>query len=338
MPSLRQAVADYMTQGTEYPSDPSRVVVTAGAKQALFNACFCLFGPGDEILIGVPYWTSYPEMVTLSRAEPVPVAGSEELGFLLTPDDLEAARTPLTRGLILSTPSNPSGAVYSAEQLRAVAEWARDTGVIVICDEIYREIYFGSEGDRAPGLLDLGKSSLGDVVVINGMSKAFAMTGWRIGFSYSTPELASKMTAFQSHVSSNAATPSQIATVEALTNPTKAAEAKAEMVGAFRRRRDLVTGMFAELLPDCSYVVPDGAFYLYFRVDSAFDESNTTAGDVCTRILEEAGVAIVPGEAFGDPRYARMSIASSDEELIAGVERIASVIGAGAMSGAGEGA
>ncbi len=327
LPELRAAAAEYMTAGTAYPADGARVVVSAGAKQSLYNACFCLFGPGDEVLIGSPYWTSYPEMVTLARAEPVPVAGSESRDFLLTPDDLEAAATPRSKGLILSTPSNPTGAVYSREELGAIAEWARERDVTLISDEIYQEIYFGDEGGKAPGALDLDPDSAGHLVVTNGMSKAYAMTGWRVGFSYTTAELASKMSAFQSHVSLNAATPSQIAALEGLTRSEDAARAKARMLEAFRRRRGLVARLFDEFLPGCPYVMPTGAFYLYFRVDGVFDDELTCANDVCARVLEEAGVAIVPGEAFGDARFARMSTASSDEEIEAGVRRMATVLG-----------
>ena len=326
-PQLRKAAAAYMTEGTAYPADPGRVVVSAGAKQSLFNACFCLFGPGDEVLIGAPYWTSYPEMATLARAESVLAWGAEERDFLLTPEDLDAVATPASKGLILSTPSNPTGAVYSKDALAAVAAWAKSRGVTLVCDEIYREIYYGDEGDRAPGALDLDPESVGDLVVTNGMSKAFAMTGWRVGFSYTSAALAGKMSAFQSHVSLNAATPSQVAALEGLARGDAGAADKAVMLEAFRRRRDLVARLFDELLPGCPYVMPQGAFYLYFRVDGAFDDQVRTSSDVCTRILEEAGVAIVPGVAFGDERYARMSTASSDEEIEEGVRRMAKVLG-----------
>ena len=328
LPELRAAAAEYMTAGTAFPAEAARVVVSAGAKQSLFNACFCLFGPGDEVLIGAPYWTSYPEMVTLARAEPVPVAGSERRDFLLTPDDLDAASTARTKGLIFSSPSNPTGAVYSKAELGAMAEWASARGVTLISDEIYQEIYYG-EGDRAPGVLDLDPDAVGDLVVTNGMSKAFAMTGWRVGFSYTSRELAAKMSALQSHVSLNAATPSQVAALEGLTRGEEGASDRGRMLDAFRRRRDLVTRLFDELLPDCSYVRPEGAFYLYFRVDGVFDGELKSASDVCTRILEEAGVAIVPGEAFGDVRYARMSTASSDEDIEQGVRRMARVLQGG---------
>ncbi len=329
MPTLRDAAARYMTATTAYPADPDRVVVSAGAKQSLFNACFCLFGPGDDVLIGSPYWTSYPEMVTLARARPVPVGGHETDGFLLTPDHLDRAATDATKGLIFSSPANPTGAVYSAEQLDAIARWAAKRQITVISDEIYREIYYG-EGDRAPGMLDMKPRAALDPVVINGMSKAFAMTGWRVGFSYTSEELARKMTAFQSHVSLNAATPSQMAALEGLTRGDRGRADHNRMLDAFRRRRDLVTGLFDELLPHCPYVQPQGAFYLYFRVDAAFDSEIRSSGDLCARVLEREGVAIVPGEAFGDGRFARMSTASSDEDLQEGVRRIAKVLTNGA--------
>ncbi len=326
-PALRAAVGEYMAGGTAHSTDPQRIVVTAGAKQALFNACFCLFGPGDDVLIGSPYWTSYPEIVNLARARPVPVFGNEDRGFKLSPDDLEAAYTPAVKGLIISSPSNPSGAVYTAEELAAIADWCKTRGVVVISDEIYREIYFGSEGLRAPGLLDLPAAGLGTVVIVNGLSKSFAMTGWRIGFSWADPDLTKKMSALQSHVSSNASTPSQLAALRALTKPDLASATRSEMVAAFRRRRDLVMGLFDELAPRCGYVRPEGAFYLYFRVDALFDGTYGSSADVCTGLLEEVGVAVVPGSAFGDDRYARMSIASSDAELEEGVRRMARVLG-----------
>ena len=327
-PELRAAVADYLASGTQHTPEPARVVVTAGAKQALFNACFSLFGPRDRVLIGSPYWTSYPEIVNLARAEPVPVWGPEERDFLLRAEDLEGVWTPDAKGLILSTPSNPSGAVYTLEDLKEIAQWAKTRSVVLICDEIYREIYFGDDRATAPGLLDLPEDMLGELVLVNGLSKSFAMTGWRLGFSYASEDLSKKMAALQSHVSSNAATPSQAAALHALTHPELAAASHREMVEAFRRRRDLVMGMMDQLLPDCSYVRPGGAFYLYFRIDASFEGDVASSEAVCTRILEESGVAVVPGAAFGDDRYARMSFASSDEQLVEGVQRMARVLGA----------
>ncbi|MBW3534448.1 MAG: pyridoxal phosphate-dependent aminotransferase [Gemmatimonadetes bacterium] len=324
MPELRQAIAGSLSQRAGRDIDPDGVVVTAGAKQALFNACFCLFGPGDEVLVAAPYWTSHPEIVTLARAEPVPVRGAEEDGFKLTPAVLDRAASGRTRGLIYSSPSNPSGAVYSREELTALAEWARDRDVWLIADEIYRYIHFGD--GPAPGLLELDPAALGPHVLVDGASKAFAMTGWRIGYSYSEVEVARKMTALQSHVSSNAATPSQVAALAAFRNPDHIEIDIGNMLDAFRRRRDLVVDLFEELLPDFPYVEPQGAFYLFFRVDAAFDGDVADAAAFCTRLLEETGVAVVPGNAFGDGRWVRLSYAVSDAVLEDGIRRMAGML------------
>jgi aspartate aminotransferase len=306
--------------------DWNGVVVSNGAKHSLFNACFSLFGPGDEVLIGSPYWTSYPQIVTLSRAEPVFVAGSEERDFLLTPEDLEQAYTDRTKGLILCSPSNPSGGVYSKDELKAVAEWAQDRGVWLIADEIYRYINFLGHGPAA-GILSHPPESLGDFVLVDGVSKAFAMTGWRIGFTYSSPELAKKMSAFQSHTTSNPSSPSQEAALVAYTERERAAGEVGKMVDAFRRRRDLVTRLFQELLPDLPFVKPNGAFYLFFRVDSLFREGMSDSSAVCKWLLEEAELAMVPGVAFGDDRYVRMSYATSDQLLEQAIHRLAKAVG-----------
>ncbi|HSG49283.1 MAG TPA: pyridoxal phosphate-dependent aminotransferase [Longimicrobiales bacterium] len=322
MPQLREAIAAHLSEraGREIPWES--VVVSCGAKQALFNACFSIFGPGDEVLIATPYWTSYPEIVELARATPVPVAGDESRDFKLTPDDLERAWNPAVKGLIYSSPGNPTGTVYDTDELKALAEWARDRNVWLLADEIYREIYFG-EGGEAPGLLDLPPESLGPHVLFDGASKSFAMTGWRVGFSLSEVEWAGVFTALQSHITSNAATPSQVAAFAAYSQEERTMAAVSEMRRAFHRRRDLVARLFDEKLPQLPYLRPDGAFYLFFRVDAAFAPGRESASALCSWLLEEAGVALVPGEAFGDPRFARLSYATSDEILVEAVERLA---------------
>ena len=322
LPELRKAIARGLTERAGRDLSWEGVVVSCGAKHSLFNACFSLFGPGDEVLVAAPYWTSYPEIVRLARAEPIFVQGSEEREFRLTPDDLEAAATERTRGLIYSSPSNPTGSVYSAAELRAVAEWARDRNVRLIADEIYREIYFEGSG-VAPGILELPRDSLGPFVLIDGASKSFAMTGWRIGYSWTPPEEARKMTALQSHTTSNPATPSQMAALAAYSDPERTAADVARMREAFRRRRDLVVRLFDELLPQLPYVVPRGAFYLFVRIDPAFGDGADGSTEFCSWLLEETGVALVPGAAFGDDRWARLSFATSDETLEEAIDRVA---------------
>ncbi len=334
MPELRKAIAAMLTERGDREIDWTGVVVGAGAKQALFNACFALFGPGEEVLVVAPYWTSYPEIVKLARAEPVAVAGPEERDFRVGPNDLEAATTDRTRGLILCTPSNPTGTVYPEAELRAVAEWARDRGVWLLADEIYRQIHYGDGGAPAPGLLELPPRSLGPHVLIDGASKCYAMTGWRIGFAATDPELARTLSALQSQTTSNAATPSQVAALEAYRNPGRAREEVARMLAAFRRRRDLVVDLMDELLPEMPYVRPRGAFYLFFRVDAVFGGEIPDSSAFCTWLLEETGVALVPGSAFGDDRYARLSFATSDEVLEEGIRRMAGAVrGIGAPAG-----
>lgn len=325
LPELRKAIAAGLSRRTGREMDWTGVVVTAGAKQALFNACFTLFGPGDEVLVAAPYWTSYPEIVGLARATAVPIQGREERDFRLTPADLDRVTTDRTRGLIYSSPCNPTGSVYDRDELRGLAEWARDRGVWLVADEIYRQIHFGGDAASpdAPGLLELPEASLGDFVLVDGASKSYAMTGWRVGFSWSRPELALRFSALQSHTTSNAATPSQVAALAAWQDPERTARAVAEMREAFRRRRDLVVRLFREHLPDLPFVQPQGAFYLFFRVDGAFREERTDATAFCSWLLEEAGVALVPGAAFGDDRWVRMSYATSDHLLEEGVERMA---------------
>jgi aspartate aminotransferase len=334
LPELRKAIAARLSERTGRTLPWEGVVVTAGAKQALFNSIFTLFGPGDEVLIAAPYWTTYPDLVTIARAAPIEVFGEEANGFKITMSDLDRAATGATRGLVVNTPCNPTGAIYSSEELRAIAEWCRDHDVWLISDEIYRHIHFEGDG-AAPGILDLPSESLGPYVLIDGASKSFAMTGWRIGFSYTEPELAKKLTALQSQITSNAATPSQMAALAAYTDGASAGASLERMGEAFKRRRDLVCRRMRELLPDVPFVEPGGAFYVFFRVDGLFGEGVSSATEWCSRLLQEQGVALVPGAAFGDDRWVRLSYATSDDVLEEALRRIAVAVEAGAAAGAG---
>ncbi len=333
VPALREAIALSLSRRSRARIDPAGIVVSTGAKQALFNACFSLFGPGDRVLLPAPYWTSYPALIGLSRAEPVIVPGDEARSFRVSTNDLDAAYTPAVRGLILNSPANPTGAVYSQDEIRAIVAWAAEHDVWVLSDEIYGPLCY--TGPRAPGVLDLEPGLLSRVVLIDGASKAFAMTGWRIGFSYCAPELAARFAALQSHVTSNPASPSQYAALAAFSADGRRADAIDEITDAFRRRRELVIRLLDENLPDIPYVRPDGAFYAFLRIDGFFDERAASSTALCERLIEEAGVVLIPGAAFGEDRYARLSFAVSDETLREGVSRLARALaGAGSPSGA----
>jgi len=330
LPELRGAIAARLSRRAGRELDPNGVVVSAGAKQALFNAIFALFGPGDEVMIAAPYWTTYPDLVQIARAEPRPVFGAEANDFKITPSDLDHAAGDRARGLVINTPCNPTGAVYTATELSSLAAWARERDAWLISDEIYGNIYY--EGASAPGILQIPESELGPHVLVDGASKSYAMTGWRIGFSYTERDVADKITALQSQITSNAATPSQVAALRAYGDRDASEASLEEMGAAFQRRRNLVTERMRELMPEVPFIQPRGAFYLYFRVDGLFDATVKSGTAWCSRLLEEEGVALVPGAAFGDDRWVRMSFASSDGVLEEALSRIAAMIGAGSTA------
>lgn len=321
IPELRAAIAADLTRlsGAGTKVEAHGIVVSSGAKQALFNTCFSLFGPGDGVAIPVPYWTTYPAIVELARAEPLFVKGDPASGGKVTPDDLDRAGATDARGLMLNTPSNPTGAVYSHDELEAIARWASENDVWLISDEIYRRIYF--DGPLAPGVLDLPPELLERVVLIDGASKAFSMTGWRIGFSYSPRTLADKLSALQSQTTSNASTPSQYAALAAY----KADEANLREIESMRvefaRRRDLLVSLFRERLPHVRIFEPQGAFYLWIDIAGLAREGEGSIA-FCDRLLSDVGVALVPGEAFGDDGYARLSFAYEEATLREAVSRL----------------
>jgi aspartate/methionine/tyrosine aminotransferase len=316
---LRDAIARLIQRTTGTKAEAAGVVVTSGAKQALFNACFCLFGPGDEVLIPVPYWTSYPALVRLARAEPRFVPTTAEGGFRATVESIEAARTPRVKGLILNSPSNPTGAVYSEDELAAIARWARQNDIWLISDEIYGRICFTAP--RAPSVLDV-VDSLEQIVIVDGASKAYAMTGWRLGYSYSTRTVAERMSALQSQITSGASTPAQYAALAAFSDVAQGEKAVREMTDVFTKRRNDVQAEFREHAPDVYCFPPDGAFYLFFQVDQFYTASVPDSSAFCSWVLEETDVALVPGSAFGEDRFVRMSFATSSDILSEAIKRL----------------
>ncbi|HRP07342.1 MAG TPA: pyridoxal phosphate-dependent aminotransferase, partial [Gemmatimonadales bacterium] len=318
--SLREAIAGNLSRLSNGRAvDPARVIVSSGSKQALFNACFSLFGPGDKVLIPSPAWVSYPQIVHLCRAEPVMVPGDPEWGLKVSVESLEKHRDSSVKGLILCSPCNPTGAVYTASEVKAISEWAAQHGIWLISDEIYRRIHYGS--GPAPSLFDLGDTALDRAVVICGASKAYAMTGWRIGAAYAPPPLVQAMAALQSHTTTGANHPAMYAAETAFSSAEVDAEVE-RMVAAFRRRRDYLVARFQDQLPGVEFVEPHGAFYLFFRVDGRGSGAPANGQEFCQRLMSSEGVALVPGGAFGDDRWVRLSYSVSDSELEAATDRL----------------
>lgn len=316
---LREAIAadaNRYVQGLA-PVAANEVVVSNGSKQSLYNACVCCFGPGDEVLVPTPAWTSYYEMVELARATAVPVFGDPARSLKVTADELLAASTPRTKGLMLNSPSNPTGAVYTREELTAILALAAEKGWWVLADEIYMRIAYDGP---AASVLSLAPTRE-NLIVINGVAKAYAMTGWRIGWTIAPVAVSKAMTAFQSHTTSNAAAVSQHAALAALARVEEADAAVSHMVQEFHRRRDAVLRAL-EAFPSVRYVHPAGAFYLYVNV-AGFAGAADAGGVFAERVLEQENVAVVPGSAFLTPDWIRMSYATTEAIAVEGVTRIA---------------
>jgi aspartate aminotransferase len=324
---LRQAIADganALYRGAGGPVQAADVVVSTGSKQSLFNACFVLFGAGDEVLVPTPSWTSYYEMIGLARAVAVPVMGDPARGLKVTADDLARAATPRTRGVMLNSPCNPTGSVYAADEMAAILELADERGWWVISDEIYLRIAYDGPGCAVPcSALEVARSR-DRLVVINGVAKAYAMTGWRIGWAVAPRAVASAMGALQSHTTSNAAAVSQHATLAALTGGEEAERAIAHMVTKFAERRAAIVEVLAGA-PELPYVRPDGAFYLYADVSGAARRlaDGPDVGTAFSRhLLEHHNVAAVPGSAFFTPEWVRLSFAAPLAQVVEGVRRL----------------
>jgi len=320
IPELRAAMAQRLSKlSGGRPINADNIVVSNGSKQSIFNACFSLFGPKDKVLIPSPAWVSYPQIVHLCRAEPVAVPGDPEWGLKVGVADLERHTDKLVRGLILCSPCNPTGAVYTAAEVKAIAEWAKKHSVWIIADEIYRPIHYGN--GPAASFLDLPDDLLERVVVIFGASKAYAMTGWRIGAALAPTHLVKAMAALQSHTTTGAGHPAQWAAATAYADDRVELEVQ-KMAAAFRRRRDTVVSRFRAEAPGVEFVDPHGAFYFFFRVDGVASGEVTNGSTFCEHLMKREGVAMVPGAAFGDDRWVRMSYAVSDKELESALERI----------------
>jgi aspartate aminotransferase len=321
LPDLRQAIADKTRRDSQYSVEPAQVLVTNGGKQAVYQAFATLVDPGDEVLLPAPYWTTYPEAIRLAGGTPVDVVADEKQGYLVTVDQLEAARTDRTKVLVFCSPSNPTGAVYSPEEVAAIGRWAVEHGVWVVTDEIYEHLVYG---DATFSSIPVQVPELADTcVVLNGVAKTYAMTGWRVGWMVGPQDVIKAATNLQSHSTSNVANVSQRAAIAAVSGDLTAAE---EMRVAFDRRRHTIVKMLNDV---DGFVCPEplGAFYAYPSVKGALGrniggKTPTTSVELAEVILEQVEVAVVPGEAFGTPGYLRMSYALGDEDLAEGVGRI----------------
>ncbi len=322
LPALREAIVAKTKRDSGYEVAVSQVLVTNGAKQAVYETFATLVDPGDEVLVPAPYWTTYPEAIVLAGGVPVAVPCTEESGFHLTVDALEAALTPATKILLFVSPNNPTGAVCSREEMADIGRWADAHGLWVVTDEIYEHLVYGG---RTTNSLPVVVPELSDrTVVINGVAKSYAMTGWRVGWLLAPPDVAEAAGNLQSHATSNVANVSQAAALAALSGDLGAAMAMREV---FDRRRQTIHRMLNEC-NGVTCVEPEGAFYAFPSVKGLLGRKVAgqlvrTSSELCDLAIEEVKVAIVPGEAFGAPGYLRLSYALSDEELVEGVTRLA---------------
>jgi aspartate/methionine/tyrosine aminotransferase len=325
LPELKEAIAAKTLRDSKVEVSASQVLVTNGGKHAVYNTFEALLNPGDEVLLPAPYWTTYPEPIALAGGVSVVLPTDVESGFRVTVEQLEAARTDKTKALVFVSPSNPTGAVYPPEEVRAIGEWALKHGIWVITDEIYEHLTFGDNVftsilAEVPGLADT-------CVILNGVAKTYAMTGWRVGWMIGPADLIKAATNLQSHSTSNVANVSQRAAIAALEGGLGCVE---EMREAFARRAILIHGLLNDI-PGVTCMVPQGAFYAFPSMEGLLGRNfggvtPTTTSELCEVILDQAKVALVPGEAFDAPGYVRISFAVSDADITEGIGRIAELV------------
>jgi len=325
LPELKAAIVAKTRRDSGYEVTPAQVLVTNGGKQAIYEAFATLLDPGDEVLLPAPYWTTYPEAVKLAGGVPVEIMTSEDSDYRVSVAQLEAARTARTKVLLWCSPANPTGAVASPAEVRAVGEWALEHGIWVVADEIYEHLVYGGAEHVSmpvvvPGLADT-------CVVVNGVAKTYAMTGWRVGWLVGPVDVVKAATNLQSHATSNVSNVAQVAAVEALTGDLSAV---AQMREAFDRRRTIMVTML-NAIPGVACPTPDGAFYCYPSVKGVLGRTirgrtPQSSAELAELVLDEVGVAVVPGEAFGTPGYFRLSYALGDDDLVKGVQRLAGLL------------
>jgi aspartate/methionine/tyrosine aminotransferase len=321
LPDLREAIVAKTKRDSNYEITVDQVLVTNGGKQSVYQAFATIIDPGDEVLLPSPFWTTYPECVKLAGGVTVEVFADETQNYLVTVDQLEAARTPKTKALLFCSPSNPTGSVYSPEQVKAIGEWAVKNNIWIISDEIYEHLLY--DDATAPSLPVVVPTLADTCIIINGVAKTYAMTGWRVGWMIGPKDVIKAATNLQSHLTSNVSNVSQRAAIAALTGNLDAVHVMGE---AFDRRRKLIVGLLNEI-PGFECPMPTGAFYVYPSVKGVLGKTirgktPTTSAELATLLLEEVEVAAVPGEAFGPSGYLRFSYATSDADIVEGIGRI----------------
>ncbi|VEI12880.1 pyridoxal phosphate-dependent aminotransferase [Trueperella bialowiezensis] len=325
LPELRAAIAAKTKADSGVVVDPDNIIVTNGGKQAVYQAFVSLLDDGDEAILPAPYWTTYPEAIRLAGGVPVEVLAGSDQDYKVTVAQLDAALTERTKVLLMCSPSNPTGAVYSPAELREIGQWALDNGVWVISDEIYEHLVY--EGEMSYILAEVPELQ-NQTIVVNGVAKTYAMTGWRVGWMHGPADVMKKVANFQSHITSNVSNVSQRAAIAALEGDQ---EVVADMKQAFDRRRRKLVEMLREI-DGFEVPMPTGAFYVYPNVQALLGKeingkvANTTS-ELAELILDEAEVAVVPGEAFGAPGYIRMGYALSDDDLVEGAQRLQKLFG-----------
>ena len=325
LPELRDAIVAKTLRDSNYVITTDQVLVTNGGKQSVYQSFASIIDPGDEVILPSPFWTTYPECIKLAGGICVEVFADESQNYLVTVDQLEAARTPKTKALLFCSPSNPTGSVYSADQVKAIGEWALEHGIWVISDEIYEHLLY--DGATASSLPVVVPEMADQTIIINGVAKTYAMTGWRVGWMIGPKDVIKAATNLQSHLTSNVSNVSQRAAIAAVTGDLTAVH---EMGVAFDRRRKLIVDLLNKI-PGVTCPTPTGAFYVYPSVKGVLGKEirgkrPQTSAELATLILDEVEVAAVPGEAFGPSGYLRFSYALSDEDIVEGIGRVAKLL------------
>jgi aspartate aminotransferase len=325
MPALKEAIAAKTLRDSGYQVAASQILVTNGGKQAVEEAFATLLDPLDEVILPAPYWTTYPEAIRLAGGVAVELPTTIDSGFRVSVEQLEAARTPRTKVLLFCSPSNPTGAVYPPEEVQSIGKWALEHGIWVVTDEIYEHLVYGDA--IACSMPTLVPELAETCIVLNGVAKTYAMTGWRVGWLIGPSDVVKAATNLQSHSTSNVANVSQIAALAAVSGPL---DGVAEMKVAYERRRKLIVSMLNEI-PGVACLEPEGAFYAYPSFEGVLGRTFNgrtprTTLELAALVLEEAKVAFVPGEAFGSPGYGRFSYALGDDNLIEGITRVAKLL------------